>query len=224
MTTGTGTRTGRRPAAPLVLATALGTTALFALLTALVVVGWSPLEHLDHRVVTGLTADVATHPWLVDVLQGGTDGLSPWVFRVVVLAPVVVLLRRGEHRPALWALLAVWGGGLLVAGLKVLVDRERPTLADPISSAGGFSYPSGHALGATVGCAVLLALAWPHLGRRGRRVATVSAVTVAGFVSFTRVALGVHFTSDVLAGALLGLTWLAAVTLLVRPAPGGKPL
>lgn len=195
---------------------------LFALVTVLVVARAGPVERLDARTTTWLTTHVRPHPALVDLLQGVTDGLGPWTFRALVAALAVALAVRGQRRLALWAVLVTWGGGLLVTVAKLLVDRERPSLAEPLSEAAGSAYPSGHALAATVGCAVLVVLLRPALSRAGLVVAVVAAVTVAGFVSFTRVALGVHHLSDVVGGVLLGLAWLALVTALVRPAHPGR--
>jgi membrane-associated phospholipid phosphatase len=213
-------RRGLTPARPadVLVRGAVVAGSLFVLLTVLVVAAWEPLAQVDARVTTWLTTHLLPRPTLVTVLQAVTDGLGPWTFRTVVLALAVVLVVRGRRRPALWAVLATWGGGLLVGGTKVLVARERPDPADPLSSAEGYAYPSGHALAATVGCAVLLALLAPRLGPRARVTATGVAVTLAGAVSFTRVALGVHHLSDVAGGVLLGLAWLAVVTALVRPA------
>jgi membrane-associated phospholipid phosphatase len=196
---------------------AAGAGSLFALVTMLVITAWAPLARLDADATAWATTRLLPRPTLVDVLQAVTDGLGPWTFRALVLALAVVLVVRGQRRPALWAVLVTWGGGLLVSVTKVLVARERPDPADPLSSASGYAYPSGHALTATVGCAVLLALLSPRLGPRARVTAAAVAVTLAGLVSFTRVALGVHHLSDVAGGVLLGLTWLALVTLLVRP-------
>jgi membrane-associated phospholipid phosphatase len=220
-------RTGLAPARPddVLVWGAAGAGSLFALVTMLVITAWAPLVQLDADATAWSTTHLLPRPVLVDVLQGVTDGLGPWTFRTLVAALAVALALRGQRRLALWAVLVTWGGGLLVTVVKLLVDRERPDLVVPLSDAAGSAYPSGHALGATVGCAVLLVLVRPGLGRTGLVVAAAVAVTVAGLVSFTRVALGVHHLSDVTGGVLLGLTWLALVTLLVRPLHlrGGRP-
>ena len=74
------------------------------------------------------------------------------------------------------------------------------------------SFPSGHALGATIGCCLLLLLTLSFLPRRGRIAAVFAAVLVVGAVSLARVVLGVHFVSDVLAGITLGISWVAVTT------------
>lgn len=191
--------------------------AVFGILLLLVTAPWGPLIRLDESVAETLNQFVATRPWLVDGLNITTDVFAPWVFRVAGLIVAIALLLRSLPRLALWVFVTVWAGGLIVAITKILTERPRPTVPEDVSDARGYAFPSGHALGATVGCTVLLALLWPMLSRRGRVLATAAAVTVAVLTSFSRVALGVHFTSDVIAGMALGLAWVAAATAVLRP-------
>jgi membrane-associated phospholipid phosphatase len=74
------------------------------------------------------------------------------------------------------------------------------------------SFPSGHALGASIGCCVLLLITLRFLPRRGRVAAVIAAVLIVGVVALARVVLGVHFVSDVLAGIALGVSWVAVST------------
>jgi undecaprenyl-diphosphatase len=83
-------------------------------------------------------------------------------------------------------------------------------LEDPLARAGGLSFPSGHAFGVIVGCGVLLLLVTPLLrGRLARAAAWAAGIVVVAVVGFSRVGLGVHFPTDVVAGYVLGLAWLA---------------
>jgi undecaprenyl-diphosphatase len=94
--------------------------------------------------------------------------------------------------------------------VKQAVGRARPVLPDPVAHASGLSFPSGHAQSAIVAYSVLLLVFLPAL----RGVARVSAVSVAVVmvvaIGFSRMALGVHYVSDVLAGYALGAAWVAA--------------
>ncbi|MFD6327218.1 phosphatase PAP2 family protein [Streptomyces sp. NPDC058442] len=100
--------------------------------------------------------------------------------------------------------------------LKLAVVRPLPQLPDPVDHAVGYAFPSGHALTGMVGCGVLLVLLRPALCGAWRAVAwSVAAVTVIG-VGFTRIALGVHWVSDVVAGWLLGLAVLATTAAAFR--------
>jgi undecaprenyl-diphosphatase len=74
------------------------------------------------------------------------------------------------------------------------------------------SFPSGHALGATIGCCLLLLVTLRFLKRRGRVAGVVAAALIVSTVALARVALGVHFVSDVLAGIALGVVWVAVTT------------
>ena len=95
--------------------------------------------------------------------------------------------------------------------MKNLVDRARPALPDPVASADGFSFPSGHAQAAMVGYAVLLLVFLPALRGVWHGLAVTVATAMVVAIGFSRVALGVHYVSDVLAGYALGAAWVAAM-------------
>ena len=124
----------------------------------------------------------------------------------------LVYLIRGERHHATWLVVTVFGGAGLGFALKEIVGRARPVLPDPVSAAPGLSFPSGHALGATIGCCLLLLVTLRFLGRRGRVAAAVAAALIVSTVALARVVLGVHFVSDVLAGIALGVVWVAVTT------------
>ena len=85
--------------------------------------------------------------------------------------------------------------------------RPRPTFPDPVSHASSYSFPSGHAAGsaAVFGALFVIALTWTWAGRWTAAIGGIAAVTVVAAVSSSRVLLGVHYPSDVVAGALLGV-------------------
>ena len=96
--------------------------------------------------------------------------------------------------------------------LKEIVGRARPVLPDPVATAPGLSFPSGHALGASIGCCLLLLITLRFLPRGGRIAAVTAAALIVGAVALARVVLGVHFVTDVLAGITLGIGWVAVTT------------
>jgi len=108
----------------------------------------------------------------------------------------------------------------IVTLVKVIVERARPDSAEALSHAGGYAFPSGHSATAVVVYGALALIAARRGGARARAAAIVAAVALAGLVGITRVYLGVHFPSDVLAGWLLGGAVLAVVWRLAvgRPA------
>ncbi|HEV7657394.1 MAG TPA: phosphatase PAP2 family protein [Mycobacteriales bacterium] len=191
------------------LAAALGLGVPFLLLALLVRAHWSPLISLDTSVAGHLHAVALRHGWLVTTLKGISDVFDPIVFRVVTTVIAGLLLWQRRFRLAAWTLVTIWGAALLGLLLKIVVDRTRPDLVDAVATAPGRSFPSGHALTSTVGSLVLLLLVMPLLRRSWRVVAVVVAIVVPLAVGFARIGLGVHFLSDVVAGEILGLTWVA---------------
>lgn len=132
---------------------------------------------------------------------------------LVTIAPAVlalVLWRRGHRRLALFLVVVRLGAQVLSTGMKAAVDRTRPVFEEPVATALGASFPSGHALGSAAfyaGCAVLLL---PYV-RRGWLLLG-AALLISALVAASRVLLGVHFLSDVIAGMLIGFGWVALCT------------
>ncbi|WP_158579916.1 phosphatase PAP2 family protein [Geodermatophilus marinus] len=189
----------------------------FLLLWLLVQRSWSPLAGLDGDVAAGLNDVVSDSPVLVTALQVVTDlgGTGTAVF-VLVLLTVVLVVR--DHR-RLAAFVATTGLGLAVLGpvTKAVVDRARPVVESPVvATPSNASFPSGHSMTALVTWGVVLLVALPAVHRRARRWLIAATVVVVVAVGFTRLALGVHFVSDVLAGWALGAGWLAATTASFR--------
>jgi membrane-associated phospholipid phosphatase len=136
---------------------------------------------------------------------------SSWV--VVPLAAVccIALLRAGLPREALAMAVSLGGAILLWHAVKLLVGRPRPTV-EHLAAVGGSSFPSGHATQASAfWLSAVFALRRTGAGSRAVLVAAVLACIVVAAVAFSRVYLGVHYPSDVVAGVLLGGGW-AAVT------------
>lgn len=189
--------------------------AVFAILGVLVAQGFRPLLEVDLVVGAALrTQHVGT--FQVDVLQVLTaPGLT--VFRLVVLLPVVILLAvRRQRRLAGFVVLAAFAVAPLTTLFKELVGRVRPTADDPLVAASGLSYPSGHSAGAATLAGVLLVVLWPVVSRRWRPWLAGALVLGALCVAWTRIALGVHYLSDVVGGLTLG----TAVVLLSMAAFG----
>ena len=184
----------------------------FVLLLLLVRAGWPPLRDLDAGTAEALNQIGTAHPELVKSAVVVSDVFDPNVFRVALTLIALVYLINGERHHATWLLVTVFGGAALGFALKVIVGRARPVLPDPVSTAPGMSFPSGHALGASIGCCLLLLIALRFLPRGGRVAAVIAAGLVVVAVGLARVVLGVHFVSDVLAGTTLGVGWVAVTT------------
>jgi membrane-associated phospholipid phosphatase len=115
-----------------------------------------------------------------------------------------------SRRLAMWLLVTMAIGGLLGLILKLVVERARPVIEEPIAIAEGFSFPSGHALNSVLFWAAMLVLAYTFLTRPWRVVTWLVAVVFVLITAFDRIALGVHYVSDVVAGWTVGLATVAA--------------
>jgi membrane-associated phospholipid phosphatase len=184
----------------------------FLLLMLLVLGNWSPLRALDTNVADGLHLVALRNDPMVDVLSVVSDVFDPLVFRALATVLAVWLWLRGRRRLAAWAFVTTWGSALLGMAVKAAVGRSRPSFVDAVAHAPGRSFPSGHALGSMVGCGVLLLVLLAFVPRAWRWLAWLAAAVIVGSVGFARVGLGVHYVSDVVAGWVLGLGWLAATT------------
>ncbi len=189
----------------------------FLLLWLLVQRSWAPLSALDGDVADGLNAVVSESPLAVTVLGAITDlGGTEAAVLIFTLTTLFLLVRR-KRRLAVFA--ATTGLGLAVLGplTKALVDRARPLVDSPVvDTPSNASFPSGHAMTALVTFGVLLVLVLPGIRRRARPWLIAGTAVLVLAVGFTRLALGVHFVSDVLAGWALGAGWLAVTVAAFR--------
>ena len=194
--------------------------AAFGVLLGLVAARWPPLARLNAYAARVLPPMTAAQPADLHTMTAlsfiGTDEAH-----LVMLAPVVGwLLWRRRVGLALWSVVVVVAAAALNGGVKLLAARPRPPAADRLVAASGYGFPSGHADAAVVTYAVLLTVFLPVLARWWRVVVTAVALLIVLSTGFSRVALGVHYVSDVLGGFALGLTWamLGLVALLMTPA------
>ena len=159
-------------------------------------------------------------PWLLGALRDVTALGGVLLCTLITFVAMSVLLVLRLRREALVLLGTTLGGWLVNSGLKILVGRPRPTIVPHLTEAGGASFPSGHSFNSAV-VYLAIALAFAAMSpRHGVRIAIVGAAAVLSMtIAFSRVWLGVHFPSDVIAGWLGGAGWaLMAAALLDRPA------
>ncbi|OBH16590.1 phosphatase PAP2 family protein [Mycolicibacter sinensis] len=177
--------------------------------------GWGWLAAADAAALDASYAIGIKHQGWVRFWDGLSTVFEPAVFRLLAMVAVVVEVVRRRLRPALFLLVAVELSGMLTVLAKGSVDRPRPVTA--LAAATSSSFPSGHALGVTVGVGALLILTLPLLRHRARLVAVGVGVLVVAAVGVARVALNVHHPSDVLAGWALGWAYLVVWAVLLRP-------
>lgn len=177
-------------------------------------VGWHPLTSVDRRSDDSAHTLVIDHSWLLTITRGLTHLGDPAVVTVLAVVGAVVMALVGRRRAAVYLLLVRVVAVVLGYVLKEGIRRARPVLAHPVAHASGFSFPSGHALGS----AALYASIAVVLGSRVPFAARLAIGLVpAALVAATRVFLGVHFPSDVIAGLFTGWAIALLVAAAVQP-------
>lgn len=170
------------------------------------------LTELDTVVANELHEEVRESPGLVTVLQAISFLGSPIWFYIVITAAAVYLWKRGHPRLAVFLAVTTLLGGVIDTIVKEVVARPRPSLEAPVATARGKSFPSGHSMTAAVAYGALLLVFLPEIPRRWRVPIIAGAALLVLAIGGTRLALGVHYITDVLGGFVLGLAWLFAST------------
>ncbi len=164
--------------------------------------------------------------WLNEAFRDLTALGGTAVLTGSVIATCLYMLAAGRHR--LFALLlgSALAATLFSGSVKIAIARVRPTGVEPLVAATSASFPSGHALLSaaiilTIGGLVAFAARKPI----ERRVIVCTALAVTASVGLSRVWLGVHWPSDVLAGWMFGTAWAAGTLLLAKriDRQGGPP-
>lgn len=136
---------------------------------------------------------------------------------LLVAAAIVYLLLLSKWRTALLVAASIGGGTLANLFLKAMFDRPRPDLVVHQAEVFTSSFPSGHAMSSAITFLTLGALlARSHSRRRMRAFLILTAILLTVLVGLSRVYLGVHWPSDVLAGWAAGAAWALMVWLLAR--------
>jgi len=146
--------------------------------------------------------------WLQQTMLQFTALGSTAVLSLIAVGAIGWMLLWRKYRTALLAAVAIGGGALLSTLLKGEFGRARPDLVPHGDVVSGLSFPSGHAFSSAVvylTLAVLLARVQPH--RRAKVYLMAMAVALTLLIGVSRVYLGVHWPSDVLAGWCVGSAW-----------------
>lgn len=196
--------------------------ALFIILSVVVAVSAPGPTRIDSEGSSARHRFVVGRPGLTSTLRLIAWITNPWWLRAIAGAAALLLYLRGRGRVALWLVITMAIGGVLEGLMKLIFARSRPEWPNPIAAIGGYSFPSGHAVNSMLAASCAVVLLDPMLRRTtpagGPAPASVIArgapwLLAAGFVllvGFDRVALGVHYVTDVLAGSSVALAILFA--------------
>ncbi|MDQ3224610.1 MAG: phosphatase PAP2 family protein [Gemmatimonadota bacterium] len=165
---------------------------------------------LDER-IRALVHQVAS-PGLTAFMRGASLYGGPAVLIPAGVAVALAFLVKGWRRGAFLVIVTLAGAGLLNGLLKLSFARVRPEPFFDYPLPGSPSFPSGHALYAASVFGGLAALFSARLASHLLRVLVWSAaLLLVGLIGLSRVYLGVHYPSDVLAGFAVGVIWVTAV-------------
>ncbi|HEY0947208.1 MAG TPA: phosphatase PAP2 family protein [Opitutaceae bacterium] len=170
--------------------------------------------------------------WLPEVARDVTALGSAAVLTLMVLLVLGFLLLRRQYGAALFVFVASLGGWLLSDGLKEVFGRERPDVVPHLMEESSASFPSGHSMVSSVIYLTLGSLLGQIVARRREKIYFVHAAMLLTFlIGVSRVYLGVHYPTDVLAGWSAGTAWALLCWLIAwwlqrrgkieRPAPNG---
>lgn len=134
---------------------------------------------------------------------------------IIFISAVLVgyLLTKQRPRQALFAAIAMGGISILILTLKLLYARPRPDLWEQLVTETSFSFPSGHATASSALALVIAILCWPT---RWRRLALLLSTVYIILIGYSRMYLGVHYPTDIIAGWAVSIVWLSIVRLVLR--------
>jgi len=155
--------------------------------------------------------------WFFLLCSGLGYGYGVVPFDIMLVA---VLAVKRRLREGLFSGVALIGSALLNVVTKQLFARERPDLWESIAPEHTWSFPSGHAMGSMTLALVLVLLAWPT---RWRWLVTLVMAVFVLMVGLSRIYLGVHYPSDILAGWTAATAWVIGVYALVFRGGRSRP-
>ena len=167
-----------------------------------------PLTELDESAAKGLHTRLVDNDFVEAVMTAVSFTGKPIFLTALVGLPALWLWRRGARKLVAFLMVVSLGGGAIDTVVKVAVGRPRPSFDEPIATAFGNSFPSGHSMSSLVCYGALLLVFLPLIAARWRMIVIVATALWVFAIGFSRLALGVHFISDVLGGYVLGAAWL----------------
>jgi len=192
----------------------IAASAVFAVIAASVATS-APILKQDLQVSVWL--HTRNNAVFVGFLYAITQVHSPVGMTIIASIFGFYLWRSGHRHWTLSLALALGGGMLLNTLIKFAFNRERPVWEDPLLTLASASFPSGHTAGATLFYGFVAAYMVWYTPEAWRRAVVVAACTLmVALVGFSRIYLGAHYLSDVLAAISMSMVWLVICLILVR--------
>ncbi|MFS0881533.1 phosphatase PAP2 family protein [Metabacillus niabensis] len=137
---------------------------------------------------------------------------------LLLVGMILLFLKRKDKVASLFFFLVVAGGGLVNSLLKNLFERERPNV-NRLIEIDGFSFPSGHSMGSMLFYGFLVYLLFRSKQRKQRKIGLgILLCIIILLIGISRIYLGVHYPSDVLAGFIAGFIWLSICIIVLEAA------
>lgn len=152
-------------------------------------------------------------PGLDTVVTSVTDFGYVWWVGGITLVVCAALIYWRRYRDAAIVLVGVAGSAVLNLILKALFQRDRPELWARLVTENSHSFPSGHAMASMSLAAVIIVVLWPT---RWRWLAVSGGALYVLVIGFTRLYLGVHYPTDIVAGWVMAAAWVVIVAAVVR--------
>ena len=176
----------------------------------------NPLAGTDQQIASWFHAHL-TGTFVALLRAFSQPGSSEWVAIALILVVLFFSWRRAWSA-VVTLIVAVPGGMLLNELLKLAVQRHRPYLEGPFVDWNGYSFASGHTIGATLLYGQLALFLLPLIKSKHWQGLTVCLATaLVLLVGFSRIALGAHYLSDVLAAIFFGIVWLMVCVIAGKP-------
>ena len=165
---------------------------------------------LDEAVLLGLNE--LSRPWVDSVMVFITQLGGVLVLGLATVLVVGYFWYKRRKYAALMVLASMVGAGILNVLLKALFARERPDLWTQLVTETSFSFPSGHALGSSAFALALIIILWQT---KWRILVLILGSLYVLLIGLSRMYLGVHFPTDVVAGWLVSAGWVAIVAAFI---------
>lgn len=179
------------------------------------VIGNETIVTLD-KIITSFMYTIRT-PFLTDIMILFTDLGNPWVIAAISFISSFVFIYLKHRRELIYFLFSLAFSAAFVSIVKIIFARQRPAFEHALVIENTFSFPSGHSLLAVTFYGLLIFFGCKVIKKKNLRSLLIAfGIFMISMIAFSRIYLGVHWTSDVLGGLLAGIGWLSFVIFLVE--------